>query len=114
MILGASTITLIQHAPDIDNADGTTTLGAETQTVIRGSIQPLRGKELEILSEGDRQEEFLKIYVATPRTANPADQYTITTSDLIEIDGVRFQVIQPHRYRSLLAHDKIYVKRLQE
>lgn len=62
--------------------------GNTTTLNITGSIQPLVGRDLELLPEGLRTRELLKIYSATPLLVHGANQ----NPDLITISGVQYQV----------------------
>lgn len=60
--------------------------GATTSTEMRANVQPLSGKEVLQLSEGDRTRQTLKIYVDSPVLAN--DRITRN------LDGLKYEVLK--------------------
>ncbi len=70
---------------------------SSTDTIIKGSIQPLSGNELLQLEEGERTRELRKIYTFEElKTASEgADQ---TESDIIIYNGQEYEVIKTLPY----------------
>lgn len=88
--------------------------GAPTDTVIQASVQPVNGKELQTLPEGERERDWLKVYtLATLKTTN---QHDGTSADHIIIDAITYQVRQVWGWRaaSPIPHFKAFIVRLQE
>lgn len=118
MLLGATTITRRRFAAQTVGADGRPAAGSSTDTSIEASVQPAQGEDLQILPEGLRARQSIKVYTGTElRTADqrggtPADQLVI--SGLVGIDDGTYQVqlIQP--YHALLAHHKALATLVQE
>lgn len=77
------------------------------------SVQPLSGRDLQILSEGDRTAETIKIY--TPFQFQNADQHDNLIADLIELpDGRYFEVFNVAPYGLLLGRIRAFARRLAE
>lgn len=94
---GAGTYTKGQYSP-----------GAETELIIQASVQPLAGRELDLLPEGRKELESYKLYTTFElRTANQANQ---TQSDEITLFGKSFEVIKVENWQNaVLPHYKAIV-----
>lgn len=113
MILGKQTATRFRYGQETRDPDtGRTITPASTESSIRGSFQPLDGKEREALPEGVRQSETIKMY--TKSDLRTADQHEGTPADEIEYDGRRFVVYQADKWPKLLSHYKALLIRKQE
>ena len=113
MILGKETATRYRFGAESRDPDtGRTTKPTPTESVFRGSFQPLDGKERDALPEGVRASETLKVY--TKSELRTADQHSNTPADEVEYNGRRFVVYAMDRYPKLLAHFKGLLIRKQE
>ena len=93
------------------NADGDWVKGTTSQFTITASVQPLTGKEMELLPEGRRESQSYKLYSATKlltvKTA-PKDN-----ADLVTYDGRNFEVLIVEDWQnSIINHYKIIVVEL--
>lgn len=99
------TITITTGAKSGGSFDskGRYSLGATTSAEALANVQPLNGKEVLQLSEGDRTRQTLKIYVDDPVLAN--DRITRN------LDGLKYEVLKvdhwifqniPH-YKAIVA-----------
>lgn len=113
VLLGKKPMTLIRRGQDVHMPDGSTVPGAEVTSIIKASVQPLRGKELEVLEEGDRHDDWRKLYTRT--SLHSADQHAGTSGDLIEYKGVRYRVrlVEPYE-DGLIKHNRAYIQRVKE
>ncbi len=89
----------------VDGRTRTPTLGSPTD--FRASIQPLNGRELLLLPEGERDREYIKIYTDLRLLmSNPA---TKTKGDLVNYKGVVWTVIQTNDWNlNDYAHFKFH------
>ena len=82
-------------------------------TAFQGSVQPMNGRDLEVLEEGLRSRDGRKIYC--PRgTLRSVDQHAGTQADLVVLDGALYQVIHVDDSHPLIEHDRAYVVRVPE
>lgn len=83
---------------------------SQTFTII-ASIQPLNGREMQMLSEGSRARETFKVYTDTKlRTVSEQGSYA---ADRVEINGEWFEVMSviDWSHHLALTHYKIIVQR---
>ena len=88
--MNGKNITVRRSSTAGEYVDGVFEPEATTTVVIFGSIQPLSGKELVRLAEGDRTRQRLKVYSAD-RSLTSRD-IVLTEADVLIIDGEDFQV----------------------
>lgn len=121
-LLGAQTLTRRRFAAGTKVAlgspgAGSYVQGASTDTTFSGSVQPLNGRDLQVLEEGVRERVTLKVYCATD-TLRTADQEAGTSPDLVVIaSGVfagTYQVAAVAQQTALLPHDRAYLTQVQE
>lgn len=112
MILGQEPVTLRRFVAQTIGTDGRPEAQAGTPTTILASVQPLNGKELALLPEGERQRDQKKIY--TVSEIRTADQNTGIPADWIEFDGEVWEVHQVENERSVVPHYKGRIVRIQE
>ncbi len=113
-LLGFVDVTIIRRAPGSRGVDGIWQEGAESTLIVKGSIQPLSGKELRQLTEGRRMGGRLKLY--TKAELKTVNQDTAQNADLIEYNGRRYLVedllfYSPGIGRSTLNHRKYLLAR---
>lgn len=118
ILLGATTITRRRYSAGSRASTGYWTEGSTTDTSITASVQPASGKDLKLLSEGERTKRAIKVYTtADLRTTSPQNG---TRSDELVISGVTgiddgtYQVQHVESYYALLAHNKAIAVRRQE
>jgi hypothetical protein len=92
---------------------GRPTAGAVTETAFVGSPQPMRGADRQVLPEGVRQRESLKVY-CDQGTLRTADQHAGVPADEVEIDTVRYTVVHIDSTHALIPHDRAFLVRVQE
>lgn len=117
MLVGAETITRKRFADSAVNTEGEIVAGASSTTPIRASVQPITGKELETLPEGERSKEWFKVY--TKDDVRTGTQHVGTVgrrADHLVFDGAEHEVrkVQPWRSRSPIPHTKALCVRVQE
>ena len=82
--------------------------GAETPIEIQASVQPLAGRELDILPEGRKELESYKVYTTFELRA--ANQNNQTQSDEITLFGKSFEVIKVENWQNaVIPHYKALV-----
>lgn len=81
--------------------------GTPTTFSIKANIQPLlKGTDLQLLPEGDRTREVIKVYTTTPLLQRQEGSQA-HEGDLISWDGKMFEVIRAITYKmGLLDHTK--------
>lgn len=111
-LLGEQTVTRRRYA-DGSWSGGRFTPGAATDTTFQGSVQPLGGKDRQVLPEGVRQRDGRKVYC--PRsTLRVEDQHAQTAGDEVLIGGVAFVVMHVDSDHPLIEHDRAFVVRPPE
>jgi hypothetical protein len=111
-LLGETTLTRRRYAASTWSA-GRATGGAATDSTFLGSVQPLPGKDRQVLPEGVRQRDGRKVYCARG-TLRVEDQHAGTAGDEVLIDGVTFTVVHVDADQPLLEHDRAFVVRPPE
>ncbi len=111
-ILGEITVVRVRRTAGAVASTGRRAAPTESETEILANFQPLPGDVLLSLPEGDRQRGgYLILTESEVRTANQHDQ---VLADLIEVDGVRYEVRQVEHYNSVFPHYEAVIVRLQE
>ncbi len=91
--------------------------GAPVDSTISASVQPLRGREVETLPEGERQKDWQKVYTAADlRTADQHAGGVGGAADQLIVGGITYEVRQVWPWRSVspIPHFKAFVVQLQE
>lgn len=83
-------------------SDGRPAAPSTADSTIEASVQPLGERELQNLTEGQRQRSPRRIYTTT--ALQTADPDTDLDADEIIIDGETFQVQSITRHRTVLPH----------
>ena len=102
------TYTVTRRAPET-RVKGRAVAGATSTLLVEASEQPLSGRDLQVLPEGQRADETRKLYSRTTlRARTPA-----SAGDLVEIDGESWEVFntQVWKYRGI-TYCRAYVSRL--
>ena len=111
MILGQEPITRRRYGTATWGADGKPSFAAPTDSTIQASVQPANGRDLQILSEGLRGRETIKVYTTSDLVVAEVDG---ARSDELVVDGLVFQVHSVGRQRAVLPHYKALAVRVQE
>lgn len=112
MILGQEAITRRRFDGGTRGADGRWVNGTATDSTIYASVQPMGGKERELLAEGERTREGIKLY--TTSDLHTASQHAQGMADHVLVDGVAYEVRAVERQRAVFPHYKALALRLQE
>ena len=94
-------------------AAGRWTTGDSDDTSFTGSVQPMGGKDRQVLPEGLRHLDGRKVYCAQG-TLRVDDQHAQVQADEVVIDSVAFTVVHVDSDHPLLEHDRAYLVRTQE
>lgn len=114
-ILSTEPVIRLRPTAGTRGADGRYVPGAPSAASIAASVQPLSGKEVETLPEGERRRDWLKLY--THSELRPVDQHSGaagTAADRVIIDGAIYEVRRVARQRSIIPHYRAFVVRVQE
>lgn len=102
-MLGTATYT-VQRAAAGDYVDGRYVPGDNDELTVEASVQPISGRELQRLEEGERERITHKAY-STAELMN---------GDVIEVDGDAFEVERVEKVRAIIPHFKAYLVRRKE
>lgn len=89
----ASTYTVVRQDKGVYDANGKFVPAPTTTISVLASVQPLRGKDLQNLPEGLRNEDLLKVYTTTELRV--AGDYA---PDAIMVDGQAYEVQTVERW----------------
>lgn len=104
-LLGATSITRRRTADgSYSSTTGRYTEGSTTDTTITASVQPLNGRDRQVLPEGLRASDTRKIYTEDDLRAEPP-------ADQVQIDGEWFTVRHVDTSHPLIGHTRAYVAR---
>lgn len=106
-------LTRRRYNPGAYDATGMWTSGATTDTTFSGSLQPLNGRDREVLPEGLRRTASKKVY-APPGTLRTVDQHANLSADEVVADGLTYVVIHVDESRNLLPHQRVFLQRKRE
>jgi hypothetical protein len=118
ILVGAEDITRRRFGtPAGRGADGRFIVAGTTDSTIKASVQPLSGREMETVPEGERHKDWQKVY--TEADLVTADQHGAgvgSRADQLVVGGIIYEVRQvwPWRGVSPIPHFKAHVVRLQE
>lgn len=84
-MLGLRDITVRRAAASTWGSDGRSAPASTADTTIRGSWQPLNGKEAALLSESDRASDRRKMYTASE--VRTVDQHGEKEADRLSVDA---------------------------
>lgn len=107
-MLGVATIDVRRLAGG-ERTDGVWVPGTECRVSVRGAIQPLSARDLEMLPEGERTREQMKLYVpATQEDLRTACVEHGEQADQVVHRGRRWEVHswQDHTAAPFLAHSR--------
>lgn len=114
MILGEETVTLQRCSTSMARgSDGRISSSLTfTESEILMSVQPLNGKEIAMLPEGERHRHSKKGY--TISEVLTADQHAQNIADRVVVDGIVYEVHTVEQQRAIIPHYKVTMLRLQE
>lgn len=116
MILGLANVTRRRFAAGSRGSDGRWVAGASTESTIRMSVQPLSGRELQTLPEGERTADQVKGYTADD--VRTLDQVAGAAADhIVVLTGLYAGTYEARTLDgedALLPHRKIRLVRLLE
>lgn len=104
-LLGAISVTRRRRTAG-SYVDGYWVEGTATDASVSASVQPMRGREREILPEGVRVRDVRKLYVA--------DRTALAIDDEVQLDGDWFTVIHVDTSHPLVPHTRAFVVRVPE
>ena len=113
MMLGIGTLNL-RRTSAVTWAAGRAT-ATTADTTFSGSWQPLNGREIAMLPEGERASDRAKVYTAT--VLRTVDQHSDTEADLVSRDGSTWYkclIAKPYFDNTPIPHYRIEVVRVQE
>jgi hypothetical protein len=84
-----------------------------TDSTFQGSLQPMRGKDRQVLPEGLRQRDGRKVY-CDRNQLRVDDQDDGTLADQVLVDGQAFTVVHVDSDHPLIEHDHVLILRTQE
>lgn len=112
-ILGQEEITLRRRTSTVAwGSDFRATAPTTADSTILASVQPMGERDMQNLTEGQRQRSPRKIYTTT--ALRTVDQDTAEYADLVVIDSEVFQVQSMTRHRSIIPHYRGVLLRLLE
>lgn len=98
-------VTLVRYDSDGAFVDGTYVPGDTTESTIEMSVQPLSGKDLLNLPEGQRNRRLMKGYTAEELIVG--EEATGQKADRIEYNDTTFEVQTVERWRGDLDFFKV-------
>lgn len=111
-LLGETTITRRRFGTTTWT-DGRATEAPAAVSTFRASVQPLAGRDRQVLPQGIRSRVGRKVYC--PRgTLRVDDQDTGDRADEVVISGEIFTVVHVDNEHPLLEHDRAFVLRTRE
>ncbi len=110
-LLGAEPVTRLRYGA-ATVTDHEVTRPAPTSSTVRASVQPMNGEDVQLLPEGNRHADMLKLY--TKSELRTADQHAGTPADRVVIDGKTYEVKESARYRTHQRHYRAVVARVDE
>lgn len=118
-MLGSQQLVVIRQAPG-ERVNGVFVPGNECRLAVTGSIQPLTGRELMLLPEGERAREQRKLYVQPPFELRTVIADGETMPDQVVYRGQRWEVHadtsydQPTGFGSGLEHSRYRLVAVQQ
>lgn len=91
-------LTVIRYAAGAYGSNGAYQPGATSTLSIVMSVQPLNGRELMLLPEGERTKQYVRGYTNTQLYT--AQQSSSKKADRISVDGVTFEVQKIEKWES--------------
>jgi hypothetical protein len=114
-ILGESAITRTRYGVNTRDDDGRTVVGAASTLACTGAVQPVNGKDLQTLPEGERQQRGVKIYTETEflcgddQAGTRSDRVTVPSGHMLQ--GV-YEVRSVTPWPAVLPHYEVVAVRV--
>jgi len=112
-LLGETTLTRRRYGAG-SYVDGYWVDGVATTADIVASVQPMSGRDREVLEEGVRTRDGRKLYVADRTALQTAAQSSAEKADEVQVDGAWFTVVHVDTSHPLTDHVRAYAVRLPE
>jgi hypothetical protein len=112
LILGTASATRRRYAAYTTNSLGERVRGAHMDLAISASVQPLNGRELQLLPELARAGDSRKAYTETELRTD--EQHAGLPADELIVDGITFKVLAVERQVAIIPHYKATLMRLGE
>jgi len=111
--LGSVPVTLRRYgAVTRDSGGYATALPTPTETTIYAAVQPMKGRDLQILPEGERAKDYRKFY--TYSEVRTSVQATGEPADRIVYGGIVYEVQQVKQEIDVIPNFKGYMVAVQE
>ncbi|MEN0065939.1 MAG: hypothetical protein AAGA48_27610 [Myxococcota bacterium] len=112
--LGEGTLTRRRYAVGAYSSTGGWAAGPSTESTFMGSLQPLAGRDRQVLPEGVRASASRKIY-CLQGTLRTDDQHSgVSADEVIDAQGRIYTVIHVDDAHPLLPHERVYLQRKRE
>jgi len=113
-LLGQMDVTLYRYPATTWGTDGRPVLGTAASSTIQATVQPMKGRDLEVLPEGDRQKRWIKLYSETEIKTGTQDDGAQRGADRIGVYGEIFEVQHVERQPAIIPHWKARAALLDE
>lgn len=90
---------------------GRSTSPTETDSLIQCTVNPIPGEELEVLPEGERTGEQIRIL--TTADLRSSDETSGELADLVVWEGKTYEVRTVQEYRRVLPHIEVRARRVE-
>lgn len=108
--VGAESITVIRREAGYRDRRGRYFAGARTEQTILATVNPIPGRVLETLPEGEREGDQRR--VITKFNLRATDEDLGTLGDIVVYEGREFEVRDVQIYRKVIPHLEARVRRL--
>lgn len=109
--LGNQKIKVTQRAVGSRGTDGRWDDGASTVTTgVDATVDPIDDEMLKTLPEGERKGVWMVLI--TEFELEAADEKTGYSGDLVEYEGDTYEVYRVRRYRRVIPHLEVWVRRI--
>lgn len=113
-ILGAETVMVSRYTPGTRDSEGEWVEGARELIPVQMSVQPLSGRELAMLPEGERSDDWRKGFTTTClRTSDQHDDGG-RSADEVDVDGITYRVMNVRHERKVIPHYAVRMVRMRE
>lgn len=109
-LLSSGSYTVTRYTADSYDSNGIAVQGTSSTLSIGASVQPASGRDLQLLPEGRRTIETMKLWTATLLTTSESS----AGADRISIDGATFEVVNVERWGPLGNYTKALVQKVTD
>lgn len=113
-LLGPQDITLRRYAAGSVGTDRRWVEGASTDSTISADVQDIPGRDRQLLPEGKRQSQGLRLYVPSSNPLRTVNQYAGTRSDQVVVGGRVYDVTLVQTRTAIIPHCKVLAILVQE